>query len=268
MVTPTLTETLVSQVAIVPSATASRTPRPTNTPMPTSTDTVEPSETPTHTPSATLTATATSSPPSTATTEPTATVTQSSTATVAPTDTTVPTETATATHTPAAAVAGTATLSATLVPQVTEGDDSGGGRVPLEAIVGGILLAAIIGYVALYLRGVAAMNRYNDGFVIEQCPACRRGHLTVENRQSRLFGIPRPRRIVRCDVCRSVLRETGDQRWRYAIDPVVNAALYERYNGREIDEADLVKLAQQPIVPDSSPKPPVEPPTFIEHDDQ
>ncbi len=73
---------------------------------------------------------------------------------------------------------------------------------------------------------------------------------------------------MRCDVCRSVLRETGDGRWRYAIDPVVNAALYERYNGREIDEADLVKLAQQPIASDTTPRPPAQPPTFIDHDDQ
>jgi hypothetical protein len=115
---------------------------------------------------------------------------------------------------------------------------------------------------------MAAAARYANGFVIDQCPVCRQGHLTVESRQNRLLGIPRPRRIVRCDVCRSVLRETGERRWRYAIDPVVNAALYERYNGREIDEADLVKLFLQPIAPDTSPKLPADPPAFIDHDDQ
>jgi hypothetical protein len=64
-----------------------------------------------------------------------------------------------------------------------------------------------------------------------------------------------------------MLRETDDRRWRYAIDPVANAALYERHNGREIDEDDLVKLAQQPVAAGTAPKPPGEPPTFIDHDE-
>jgi hypothetical protein len=91
--------------------------------------------------------------------------------------------------------------------------------------------------------------------------------LSVENRQTRFLGIPAPRRIVRCDTCRSVLREVGSGRWRYAVDPVENAALYERYNGREIDEGQLAELINLPATRDVTPKPPVEPPTFVDHDD-
>jgi hypothetical protein len=74
----------------------------------------------------------------------------------------------------------------------------------------------------------------------------------VETKQDRLLGIPRPRRTVRCTECRSVLREVGNRRWRYAVDPMENPALYKHYNGREIDDATLVEI---------------EPPSFTDEED-
>ncbi len=154
----------------------------------------------------------------------------------------------------------------TLVPQTTETPDTGG-RFPVEALVGVLMLAAILAYAALYLRGAAATERYAAGFVVDECPVCRRGHLLVEARQERVLGIPRARRIVRCTECRSVLRETGYRRWRYAVDPLENAAVYQRYNGQEIDEEALIALAQQPPQAEDAPpvpRPPVTPPSFVD----
>jgi hypothetical protein len=93
--------------------------------------------------------------------------------------------------------------------------------------------------------------------------------LSVETRQERFFGIPRARRTVHCDHCRSVLRETGYRQWRYAVDPVVNQAMYERYNGQALDEDTLAKLAEKPLTGATAAKPraPFEPPTFVDHDD-
>jgi hypothetical protein len=134
--------------------------------------------------------------------------------------------------------------------------------LPLEALIGGAALLAISGYVGVYLWSLAVVNRYASGFVIDRCPVCGRGTLTVEGRPARWLGIPRVRRTVRCGACRSVLRETGQRRWRYAVDPAENAEIYRRYNGKEIDEDELARLASQPVM-----KSIAQPPTFVDHDD-
>jgi hypothetical protein len=92
----------------------------------------------------------------------------------------------------------------------------------------------------------------------------------IEHRQERWFGIPRIRHIVRCSECRSVLREIGPRLWRYAVDPLENPVIYERYNGQEIDEAVLAQLAQNPpsTTRARQPRPPSEPPSFVDSDDQ
>jgi hypothetical protein len=130
-------------------------------------------------------------------------------------------------------------------------------------------LLVVLGYVIVYLRAAAALDRYNAGFIIEECPVCRRGHLIVETRTERWFGVPRPRRIVRCTECRSVLRETGNRRWRYAVDRTENLALYERYNGQEIDEEGLKELVHQSSAWDDPvrPRPPVTPPSFVDDEE-
>lgn len=140
-------------------------------------------------------------------------------------------------------------------------------RIPPEAIVGGALLVLVLVYVGFYWRGLSAADRYVNGFVIDTCPVCKQGHLTVETRQGRVLGIPRPRTTVHCDNCRSVLREVGNQRWRYAIDRAANLTLYTQFNGRVIDEATLEALERQaPPVP-TVVHPPSKPPAFIDDED-
>lgn len=142
------------------------------------------------------------------------------------------------TDVPTPTVQPTPTVAPATSPQAAEPDSEGGG-LPLELILIGVIVLLVLGYVVLYLRGAAAAERYASGFVIEQCPVCGVGHLTAEARHDRLFGIPRARWSVRCDNCRSVLREVGSRRWRYAVDPLANPALYERYNGQVVDERTL-----------------------------
>ncbi|MEO1288360.1 MAG: hypothetical protein AAFV93_11375, partial [Chloroflexota bacterium] len=95
-------------------------------------------------------------------------------------------------------------------------------------------------------QGLSASGRYANGFVIERCPVCQRGQLQVDERPARTLGIPTVRRTVRCDVCRSVLRETGSRRWRYAVDRLENPTMYTRFNGKQITDADLERLNKTP----------------------
>jgi hypothetical protein len=130
------------------------------------------------------------------------------------------------------------------------------------------LLLAVLIYAFFYWRGLGTSERYARGFVIETCPVCQRGKLQVESRPERFLGIPRYRHTVRCTECRSTLRETEGQRWRYAIDPLDNPELYRRFNGQEIDEQKLIELSRRPVRPGEVPPPrgPSVPPSFL--DDQ
>jgi len=139
------------------------------------------------------------------------------------------------------------------------------GRFPAEALAGTLGILVVLGYGTLYWLGLRSVERYTAGFVITRCPVCSRGSLTVETRQERFFGIPRPRHTARCTHCRSVLREVSSRRWRYAVDPMENPALYRRYNGQVVDEPTLVQLAARP---DHPPPAPSSPPTFVDEDDQ
>lgn len=165
------------------------------------------------------------------------------------TDTPIPEATATSTQDTTAVAAvitvttapptPTATAQPTLAPSAAAEESSG---VRPELVAAGALLLLIIGYVALYLRGAATAGRYAAGFVIEDCPVCREGKLSVEARTERSLGIPRTKHVVRCNHCRSVLRESGGGRWRYAVDRSANTQLYDRLNNREIREDTLKRL--------------------------
>lgn len=176
-----------------------------------------------------------------------------------PTDTPAPTET------PAG---GASAANLTPSPEPSIGDTptgQGGLSISFEAVIGALLLIAILAYVGLYWRGLAAADRYQNGFVIDTCPVCQRGHLLVETHMDRMLGIPRPRSTVRCGSCRSVLRQVGDKQWRYAVDPTENPALYARYNGKVLDEAELRTIRTLPRVVDV--RPPVKPPTFVDDEE-
>ena len=125
----------------------------------------------------------------------------------------------------------------------------------------------VVGYVALYWRALTVGERYAEGFVIERCPVCQQGHLTVENRPARVLGIPRPQAIVRCDNCRSVLREVGRRRWRYAVDRAANLTLYNQLNGRIVNEETLRALEES--APRQAPpvRPLTRPPAFVDDEE-
>jgi hypothetical protein len=219
--------------------------------------------TPTDEPTATITPTIT--PSDTATTTDTATPVPSVTPSDVPSDTPVPTHTPTDVPTEIAAVVATNTdeptsevteqviiLPETAIPteatiiETVPDDSDGGFSIPVEAMIGLTILLIVLGYIFLFWRGLVAADRYRDGFVIDECPVCKRGGLTVEEKPGRLLGIPQTRRTVRCDVCRSVLRETGAGRWRYAVDRIENPTMYDRFNGKEITDDELVRLAGNP----------------------
>jgi hypothetical protein len=117
-------------------------------------------------------------------------------------------------------------------------------------VIGGVglalliaLLAALIGiYAFFYWRGSVAAHRHEDGFVLDRCPVCGRGQLSMDTRVGRVLGIPRPSHTVRCNTCRSLLREVRPGRWRYAVDPLENPEIAERYNGKVLSEAELRRL--------------------------
>ncbi len=275
---PTMTATTTPTSTHTPTATvtSSATPTATATPSPsaTLTTTSEPSATITPSPSATLTttsepsATITPSPSATLTTtsEPSATITITPTsfetaqaviqgqlteaaiqtldsATETPTLTVTPTPTATAERTAVAIAPAEAETSPDVpdaIPPETADDSA---TLPFELIIGGTVTALLLVYVVLYLRGQAALDRYTAGFVLSQCPVCERGTLSVETRTERIVGIPQARHIVRCDQCRSILREVGPNQWRYAVDPLENESIYRRYNGETLTERQLRDLS-------------------------
>ena len=277
--TETLTPTIVltqtdtsGSVAVVADSTATaiatETPLPTSTwtpsPTETATDTPtdEPSETPLPTDTPTDLPTVTALPSTTS--SPTPTFTETLSPTESPSDTPNPTETPTEIAGTSVASGGVdETLEATEMPpsttpspEATEaviGADNNvaedttnttepDSRFPIEAVIAiGILLAILI-YVAMYWNATVVARRYTDGFVVDDCPVCGRGQLHIEAKHERSFGMPRVRHTVRCDACRSVLRETGTRRWRYAVDPAENQVLYERYNGREIMTGEIASL--------------------------
>lgn len=223
---PTDTETSV-QVVIVPTDTATAT----NTATLTLTNTPQPTITPTNTETNEPTAVApTETIAPTQTSEPTAEVTDEPTFVAQAVDSVNPTPTQ---------------LSDFEITEVPPTSDSDRSRFPIEAVVGITIFLALLLYVALYWNGLSSVERYKDGFVIEDCPVCKSGHLHVETKQERVLGVPRGRHTVRCDNCRSVLRETGNRRWRYAVDRMENPDLYDRYNNKQIMTGELATLLIQ-----------------------
>jgi hypothetical protein len=213
-----------------------------NTPAPTATEAGEPPATPTP-------------PPADATGTPT---------TVPAADIPAPTETPAA-----AAVEVSATPEPTPLPVITSppGADLMGHLEEFWPWIGGGLVAGLI---AVYLVRLAAGNReqrrYADGFVLSSCPVCQQGHLHLEETFTRTLGALRARRLVRCNVCRSVLREVEPGVWRYSIDPYINAALADEYNGQEFDAEGLLALSERAadFPPDAAGQERAESPEYLE----
>jgi hypothetical protein len=252
---PTATDTATHTASPEPTATHTASPEPTATDTATHTASPEPTidtqasaplqptdapiDIPSETPTPELTATHTASP------EPTATYTDTPTDTPSETPTPEPTATPTEDRTEIAMAVITVTplppASPTPIPPPTPAESQGAG-LPAEAIAAGLILLAILGYVLAYWRGMASAKRYADGFVVPVCPICQTGRLTVEGRTERNLGLPTTRHVVKCEACRSILRETSPRRWRYAVDRAANPTLYDRLNDRQISEDELRRL--------------------------
>lgn len=123
--------------------------------------------------------------------------------------------------------------------------DDDGLPFQIELIVGGVVLTIVLIYLWLYWLGASTLNRYSDGFVVERCPVCKTGNLHVEERNAPILGIPRSKRMVKCDHCRSVLREVGRENWRYAVDRIENPRMYEKLNGRRITDDQIENLVRR-----------------------
>lgn len=283
--TPTVVEAAIvlsATVVIQPTQTATYTatsspipPTDTEQPSPTFTSTARSTQTPvpptqTLIPSATFTATLlpTISVPVT----PTQITNQLPSATSALATDTVSVATqsisATSTVTPESTRAAGDLSATTPTPSLSGGSAPSSGLSP-EVLIAGIVLLAILVYAFFYWRGTSGSERYTSGFVIETCPVCQRGHLIVESRQERLLGIPRARHSVRCSECRSVLREVSEHQWRYAVDPIANPDLYQRFNGKIIDEQTLIDLSHNQTGSSgqlSAPPAQSTPPDFVDDD--
>jgi hypothetical protein len=112
-------------------------------------------------------------------------------------------------------------------------------------LLGGAVALLVLVYAGAYVAQAANLARYQEGFLLTVCPICARGVLYVEDRRYRMLGIPRVRRVVRCDECRSVLRQVGQGRWRYAVDELENPEAYQALNNRVVSERDLWAIAPE-----------------------
>jgi hypothetical protein len=79
--------------------------------------------------------------------------------------------------------------------------------------------------------------------MIETCPVCG-GKLYAEEERARRFG--RARRAIRCDSCRSILRQRDNNRWHYAVDPAANAEFHAQHNDQTFTEDALEALLEPP----------------------
>jgi hypothetical protein len=130
-------------------------------------------------------------------------------------------------------------------PLVQAPDDRGPTTAAILVILGVGASLAVLGYVGIYATQSARMDQYVEGFILSICPVCEQGHLFLGERRYRTLGIPRARRVVRCDHCRSVLRQVGRQRWRYAVDSAESPDLFRELNGRVVTERELVEISPE-----------------------
>ncbi len=232
------TETVAAVALVVPTETPPPTDPPTETP------TVAPTETATEAPTATPMETPTSLP----TTTPTAAApTATATLEPSPTSTEMPSPVPSVTPTAlAVAEVGGETGGAPSAPVMVATPDDGDSGLPMRyLLVGGAVVLLVLAYAGAYVTQAANLARYQEGFLLTTCPICARGTLYLEDRRYRVLGIPRVRRVVRCDECRSVLRQVGPGRWRYAVDELRNPDAYKLLNNRVVAERDLWVIAPE-----------------------
>jgi hypothetical protein len=166
--------------------------------------------------------------------------------------------------TPAAAAAPQIEPTVEPAPETATSPDPLPGRVRdgsnwwVAGPIAGALLLATILYTRQMRKARLELRRYADGFPIQFCPACRIGQLYLEENIHRLAGIPVVSRSVRCDHCRSVLRQYAPGHWRVTIDPLANPALSEEYNALLLSDADFHGFVERAraFEPSARPEPP------------
>jgi uncharacterized protein YraI len=286
---PTETSTNTATNTFVPTETSTNTATntliPTETSTNTATNTLVPTETSTNTATNTLVPTETSTNTATNTLIPTETSTNTATNTLIPTETSTSTEESaiafvvttepsltsepTSTIEPSPSTQASQALEAnqtalpTLAPYFSPDDPiDPSNRLPIELIIGGVVMGLAILYILLYIRGQSTVDRYINGAPIKTCPVCGDGALTVDTRIERSLGIPNGKHLIRCNKCRSVLRETEARQWRYAVDRSANPQLYMAYNNRLLSERELLNIQSTPL-PSGKP---IQKPQFSDED--
>jgi hypothetical protein len=115
--------------------------------------------------------------------------------------------------------------------------------VPVANVLPWLLIGLPVALLGVYgwqfMAGQRETRRYNDAFPLEYCPVCQSGTLSLDSVVRRSLGIARITRTVRCDTCRSVLRQIEPGVWRYAIDPYTNPDLAREYDGRQFTDNEL-----------------------------
>jgi hypothetical protein len=109
----------------------------------------------------------------------------------------------------------------------------------------GGMLVFVAGYLIRRWQGHREFVRYENGFPAKVCPACGEGHLLLEETTRSTLGVMRTKRSVRCDNCRSVLREVRPGIWRYTVDPMANPSMAQRYSTEHLKLTDIQKLSNQ-----------------------
>jgi hypothetical protein len=103
----------------------------------------------------------------------------------------------------------------------------------------GLLTVVLVIYGWRAIAAQREVKRYAGQFPLEGCPVCQAGTLHLEETIQRPLGIARVNRSVRCDICRSVLRQVGPGTWRYSIDPYLNESLAQEFSGSVFTDAEL-----------------------------
>ncbi len=110
-----------------------------------------------------------------------------------------------------------------------------------------IALVAGLGvtYGTIYMAGARSKSRFERGFIIERCPCCGETELRVKASKRRILGIPASKHTVRCELCGSVLRESGGGSWHYTVSAFANPTLHARFNNKVVDERTLRLLERE-----------------------
>ncbi len=111
----------------------------------------------------------------------------------------------------------------------------------------GVVAVALFlsGYAWRLVGGRSELKRYADGFSLKTCPVCQTGRLHLVESEQQVMGITRVLRLVRCDTCRSVLRQVKPGAWRYSIDPIVNPGLADSFNNKTFSDGALIQFAER-----------------------